>query len=218
MLKRQRRKFEMFLRVRDFYTAHAADFPADSVGGKLFTGLVSITEQLEQFGASKISIVGDVAQAVDVKGDAKDRLKGLLRNVVDMADTMAFEIDGLEEKFRMPRNRSVPNLILAGRAFAKDAAAYKADFVTYGLEPDFIGQLTAATDALEAAYQNTDADTQERVGAIAALVPLFKDGMTKVNRLEPIVRMKYRHDAANFAAWIYASHLAREPQTEPAPV
>lgn len=217
MTKRLRRKFEMFLRVRDFYNARLADFPADSVGGKLFAALLTIIEQLEQLNVAKVSVTGNVAQAIDVKGDAKDLLRDLLQDIADMAATMAYEFNGLEDKFRVPHNKSVPSLLAAGRAFAADVAAYKADFVTYGLEPDFIEHLTAATDALDAAYNNADVNTQERVGTNAALVPLFKDGMTKVGRLQPIVRMKYRNDAANFSAWVYASHLAREPRPEPSP-
>jgi hypothetical protein len=217
MTKRQRRKFEMFLKVRDFFNARAADFPADSIGGQLFAALLLIIQQLEQLGTDKISVTGDVAQFVDIKGDAKDLLYSLLQDISDMAATMAYEINGLEDKFRIPRNRSVQNLILTGRAFAADAGDYRADFTEYGLAPDFITQLTAATDALAAAYGETDESTQERVGTNAALVPLFKDGMVKVNRLQPIIRMKYRNNAANLSAWIYASHLEREPHPAPAP-
>lgn len=212
MLKRQRRKFEMFLRVRDFFNAHKANFPAESVGGGLFAALLLVIEQIEQLAAEKISVVGEVAQAIDIKGDAKDLVEALLQNIADMAATMAYEINGFEEKFRMVRNRSALNLISAGRAFAADAAEYQADFIRYGLADDFISELTAATDALEAAYGETDDSTQERIGKNAAFVPLIKDGMEKVRRLDPIVKIKYRNDAANLTAWIYASHLEREPQ------
>jgi hypothetical protein len=207
----------MFLRVRDFFNAQAADFPAPSIGGQLFTALLSIIQQLEQLGTDKISVTGDVAQLVDVKGDAKDLLEDLLQDIAGMASTMAYEINGLEDKFRMPRSRSVQNLILAGRAFAADAAEYQPQFIEYGLHKDFILHLTTATGALEAAYGDTDESTQERVGTNAALVPLLNDVMIKVNRLQPIVRMKYRNDAAKLSAWIYASHLEREPRPAPAP-
>jgi hypothetical protein len=212
MTKRLRRKFEMFLRVRDFFNARKADFPAESVGGGLFAALLLIIQRLEQLSADKFSVIGDVAQAIDIKGDAKDLLNDLLQDNADMATTMAYEFNGFEHKFRMPRNKGVPSLIAAGRAFAADAAQYRADFVRYGLEPDFIGALTAATDALEAAYSDTDDSTQERVGTNAALAPLFKDGTEKIKRLDPIIKIKYRNDAANLSAWIYASHVAREPQ------
>lgn len=217
MLKRQRRKFEMFLKVRDFFNARTAEFPADSVGGVLFAALLLIIEQIEQLAAEKISVVGDVAQAIDIKGDAKDLVETLLQNIADMATTMAYEINGFEEKFRMVRNRSALNLISAGRAFAADAADYQADFIKYGLEANFITELTAATDALEAAYGETDESTQERIGKNAAFVPLIKDGTEKVKRLDPIVKIKYRNDAAALSAWIYASHVEREPQAHKPP-
>jgi len=215
MLKRQRRKFEMFLRVRDFFNARKADFPAESVGGGLFAALLLIIEQIEQLAAEKISVVGDVAQAIDVKGDAKDLVEALLQNIADMATTMAYEFNGFEEKFRMPRNRSALNLVSTGRAFAADALEYKADFLRYGMEPpEFIDELVTATGALDAAYGETDESTQERIGTNAAFVPLIKDGTEKIKRLDPIVKMKYRNDAANLSAWLYASHVEREPQTE----
>lgn len=203
----------MFLKVRDFFNARKSDFPFGSVSGGLFAELLSIIEQIEQLAAEKISVVGDVAQAIDVKGDAKDTVEAILQDIADMAATMAYEFNGFEEKFRMPRNRSSLNLISAGRAFAADAQPYEADFIRYGMEPsDFIARLTDATDALEAAYNETDESTQARIGKNAAFVPLVKNGTEKVKRLNPIVRIKYRPDAANLAAWIYASHVEREPQ------
>ena len=219
MTKRQRRKFEMFLRVRDFYNARVNEFPAATVGGQLFTALMAIISQIEQLSADAFSATGEVAQNIDVKGDAKDLVRDLLQDISDMTATMTYEINGLEDKFRMPRNKSVPSLIAAGRAFAADAAEYEADFIRYGLSSDFIEQLTTATDSLDVAHRETGDSTQNRIGKNAALVPLFKDGMIKVDRLEPIVRMKYRSNAATLSAWIYASHLEREPRPEkPEPV
>ena len=62
------------------------------------------------------------------------------------------------------------------------------------------------------AYGTTDTHTQERIGKKAALVPLLKDGMEKVGRLDPLVKIKYRNSAENLSAWIFASHLRREDE------
>jgi hypothetical protein len=62
----------MFLKVRDFFTQHAADFPPDTIGATLFAALLSIIEQIEQAAAQKVSAIGEVGQSIDVKGDAKD--------------------------------------------------------------------------------------------------------------------------------------------------
>ena len=212
MTNGQRRKFEMFLRVRDFFTARAAMFPADSMAGTLFAALLAIISQLEKLSADKVSVLGEEGQARNVKGDARDFLDGLLQDIADITASLAYEINGLEDKFRLPRSRSVQNLIAAGRAFATDAPQYKAQFTNAGLDSTFIEDLIEATDQLEAAYSSTDTATQERVGTNAAFVPLFKDGSVIVNRLNPIIRKKFRGNAADFAAWVFASHIERPPK------
>lgn len=129
---------------------------------------------------------------------------------------MAYVINGLEELFRMPRNLNDQNLIAAGRAFAADAAAYVATFKEYGLPADFIAQLTAATDAFEASVSTTDTAEQSRIGSTASFAPHIKEGMIVVRRLDPIVKMKYGNDAAAMAAWTFAKHVERPPQSKPA--
>ena len=214
---RQKRKFEMYLKVRDFYNAHKGDFPAGSIGGVFFAALLLLIEQIEQLNAEKFSAIGEVGQSVDEKGVAKDVVKDWLYDISDMARSMAFDITGLENKFRMPRNFGVPSLIAAARAFAADANEYKAQFIEYGLPETFIADLTAATDALEDAYNATDTDVQERVGTNAAFVPLFKDADEKVRRLDPVVRREYRTNAAAFGEWNYASHVERPPKPKKPP-
>ena len=204
----------MFLNVRDFYNARKADFPSETTGGELFAALLTIIEQIEALSAATLSITGGVARMIDVKGDAKALFVNLLKDISGISGAMTFEFNGLEHRFRTPRNRSVPNLIAAGRAFASDAVEFKDDFVRYGLKADFISELAAATDTLEAAYSDLNDRIQERIGKNAAFAPLLRDGMEMVTRLQPIVKMKYRTDAENLSAWIYASHVEREPNPE----
>ena len=78
MLKRQRRKFEMFLRVREFYNARNAEFPAESVGGGLFAALLLIIDQLEQLAADGGRPDG-VVRALGVADQQHDRATISLR-------------------------------------------------------------------------------------------------------------------------------------------
>lgn len=213
MIGRQRRQFAMFLKVRDFFAHYGSSFPAGSIGATLFAALLALIEQIEQVNAEKASAVGEVGQSIEIKGNAKDHLEDILENIAGMAVTMSYEIVGIDSRFKMPNNRSAQNLITAGRAFASNAVEYQADFKRYEFPDDFIQHLTEATDALEAAYAETGEDTQNRIGKVAALVPLFKDGMTLVRRLDPIVKMKFRNDAAALAAWTFAKHVERAPQS-----
>jgi hypothetical protein len=44
-----------------------------------------------------------------------------------------------------------------------------------------------------------------------------KDIVDLIRGLNPIVRMIYRHDAANLAAWTFASHIQRDDKPKPKP-
>ncbi|HEX8370639.1 MAG TPA: hypothetical protein VF604_18990 [Pyrinomonadaceae bacterium] len=205
----QRRRYEMFLKVRDFFASHAADFPVGSIAAVIFAPLLPIIEQLAQIAGEQLSTRGSYAQAMEIKGDARDRLYVMLRDISDLATALAYEINGLEEKFRLPRNKSDQNLIAAGRAFAADAAAFEDEFIGYGLSATFIADLIAATDAFEQSLIPANVSGQEKTGKTAAAAPLVDAGMIIVRRLTPVVRKKYRNDAANLAAWEFARHVER---------
>jgi len=212
MLARFRRQLAMFLKVRDYNALYGAGFPAASIGAVLFAALLALIEQIEQISAEKLSAEGELGQSIEVKGNAKDFLEDLLEDIANMAVTMSYEIAGIANKFKLEHNRSVQNLITAGRAFAANAVEYRADFIRYEFEENFIEELIAATDALEAAYAEAGEDTQERMGKNAALAPLFKQGMTTVKRLDPIVKKRFRGNAEALAAWTFAKHVERAPQ------
>lgn len=215
----QRRRYEMFLKVRDFFAAHAGDFPDGTPAMTIFTPLLAIIEQLAQIGGEQLSTRGTYAQAIQIKGEARDLLYNMLRDISDLAETLAYEISGLEEKFRMPRNKSDQNLIAAGRAFAADAPAFKTQFVALGMDSSFIGDLITATDAFEQSLAPANTAAQDKTGKTAAAAPLVNDGVIIVRRLTPIVRKKYRQNAANRAAWESARHVERTiPPEKPAPV
>lgn len=215
----QIRRYEMFLKVRDFFAAHAADFPAGSIAATIFAPLLPIIEQLAQIAGEQISTRGTYSQVIEIKGDARDILFVMLQNISDLATTLAYEINGLEEKFRLPRNRRDQNLIAAGRAFAADAPPFEDEFIGYGLKPTFIADLTTATDDFEQSLAPANVAGADKTGKTAAAAPLVEAGMIIVRRLTPIVRQKYRNDAANLAAWEFARHVERtmpKPKT-PAP-
>jgi hypothetical protein len=206
----------MFLKVRDFFAVHAADFPAGSIAATIFAPLLPIIDQIAQIAGEQISTRGTYSQAMQIKRDARDRLHVMLRKISDLATALGFEINGLEEKFRMPVNRSDQNLIAAGRAFAADAAAFEDEFIGYGMSATFIADLTAATDAFEQSLVPANVAGQEKRGKTAAIAPLITDGMNIVRRLTPVVELKYSNDAGNLAAWEAARHVERTlPQTKP---
>jgi hypothetical protein len=211
------RRYEMFLKVRDFFATHTADFPAASIAAVIFAPLLPIIDQLAQIAGEQISTRGTYSQTIEVKSDARDILFVMLQDISDLATTLAYEINGLEEKFRLPRNRRDQNLIAAGRAFAADAAAFEDEFIGYGMAATFIADLTAATDAFEQSLTPANVAGQDKSGKTAAVAPLVNEGMVIVRRLTPVVRKKYRNSASRLAAWEFARHVERTLPQTPAP-
>lgn len=74
MFDTQRRRYEMFLKVRDFIQERVADFPAASIGGQLFAALQAIISSVAALAGEQVSAKGEEGQQQDIKGDARDVL------------------------------------------------------------------------------------------------------------------------------------------------
>jgi len=209
-----RRRYEMFLRVQEFILARIAFFPAASFAGAIFITLQAVITTIADLAGQQVSAKGDLGMASDVKGDARDKLYVMLVEISGYARSLSYVVSGLENKFRVPYNRSDQNLIAAGRAFARDAVEYKAQFLEMKLDEDFIEQLIAATDAFEQAVAEADTAEQSKIGSTASFAPHITAGMIAVRRLDPIVKKLFRNDAAALAAWTFAKHVERAPQSE----
>jgi hypothetical protein len=209
-----RRRYEMFLKVQEFILARIAFFTPTSFAGSIFASLQVIITTIAGLAGQQLSAKGNLGMASDVRGDARDILYAMLQDISGYARSLAYVVSGLENKFRLPYNRSDQNLIAAGRAFAADAAAYKARFIEMKLDDDFIEKLTAATEALEQAAAEADTAEQSKIGSTASFAPHISAGMIAVRRLDPIVKRVFRNDPAALAAWTFAKHVERAPQSQ----
>jgi hypothetical protein len=207
----------MFLRVQEFILARIAGFPAASFAGVIFVGLQAAITAIADLAGRQLSTTGDKAMAVDLRDEARDNLYIMLQDIAGYARSLAFAVNGLENKFRIPYNRTDQNLIAAGRAFVRDALEYRAQFLEMKLDENFIEQLTAATDALEQAVARMDAAEQSKIGSTASFAPHITAGMIAVRRLDPIIKRMYRNSASDKAAWTFARHVERDaPPPKPA--
>ncbi|HEY0427637.1 MAG TPA: hypothetical protein VGC76_07620 [Pyrinomonadaceae bacterium] len=213
MFTRERKRYEMFLKVQDFIQAHISLFPPAGFAGQIYASLQASITAIADLAGQQVSAKGNFGQTSDVKGDARDRLYVLLQEISGMTKSLAYVVNGLENKFRLPYNRSNRNLIAAGRAFAADAVEYKAQFIEMGMDADFIDQLTGATGDYERALALSDTAEQTKVGSTASFAPHIKTGMIAVQRLDPIVKRMFHSDAATLAAWTFAKHVERAPQS-----
>lgn len=212
MNDRENRKFQMFLRVQDFGVAHLSDFAVGSLARQLFAKLSDVIAEIEGHSASEASGVGLARQGTTTRGQAIEALREDLEAINRTALTMANEVPGIEDKFRLPRNRGVQHLLSAARAFLIDATPLKDEFIKRELPANFLEDLQADIDAVEAAISRQASGVGSHVAAGAAIDDAIDRGGETVRNLDAIVKNKYANNPAALAEWTSASHTERNPR------
>ena len=212
-----RRKLDKFERQQAFFTDNAADFPAGTPGGDVAAANAAIVSELNSLAGEQFSEAGASQQATDDKTDLVERLVQILRNINRAANAFEDEIPGSDQQFRLPRNRSEINLLAAGRSFHEDATPLKPRFIEYGLDANFLDELTALITGIEAAGQRGDSSGEQRAASTAGIKDAAERGMANSRRADAIVRIKYANNPQKLAAWTVASHLERAPKKKESP-
>lgn len=213
----ERRKFEMLMRVRDFGAAHAASFPATSLGGQKFAALDAVVAELEAHGATQASGRGAALAGTLAKSAARDNVRAQMMAIRDTASVMEEAISGVSINFRLPRANGDQALISSARAFVAAATPIKSEFLQREMPATFLEDLTAAVAEFEGKVNEKNLHTEKRIAATAAINASLEHGVKLVRELDPIVNNKFRGDAATLAAWESASHVARTPKKSPKP-
>jgi len=217
------RRYDMLRRVRDFGAAHAADFPANSLGNTLFTAIGATVAEIERVASTRTSSVGASRQGTESKEMARDSLLEQLEAITLTARAMALDNPGLENKFRLPRNASDQDVLTAARASLADATPLSAEFIRHEMSADFLDDLREAIADLEQVITERNHHREGQVSSTAALGLVIARGMKQVKQVNAVVHNKYRNDPATLAAWTSASHVEQRrrktvsPDTPPPP-
>ncbi len=205
---RQFRETARNIRSDDFLTARAADFAGIPAAAAMIVELTAKAAKVAQEYQNQLSKGGDARQDYSIYKDAIEDLEDEMKEIRDIAVSMAKKIPGLEEKFRIPRGGNAA-LIASGYVFADDAEAIKQSFEDYGMDKNFITRLRTKADFAAAAKAKAEASTGGRVGATSTLEQDVDDASDLVESLNPIVKKIYRNNPANLAAWKFASRVER---------
>lgn len=208
----ERRRYEMFLRVRSFMTERAALFPLTTLAGELSTRLNAVIDELDTHTTAQSSGRSSTLQSSASKAAARDELRRDLDAISRTARVMALSTPGLEDKFRAPGNVSDQALLATARAFAADALPLKTEFTRRGLPDDFIEDLNSDIEAFEQAINQKIQKRGAQVAATAAIDNALERGVIVVRELDAIMRNQFAADPASLAAWLSASHTERPPR------
>jgi|ERR1043166_934435 hypothetical protein len=205
----QRRNFETLNRIEGFGAEHANDFAVASLGKQLFTEISTIVGNLQGYASSQAAGRGSARQGTSTRGAAREQLRTTLETIARTARGLAFDIEGIADKFRVPHNNSDQELLAAARAFAVAAAPISAQFIARELPPTFLQDLQDDIEALESAIDAQASGKGDRLAARADLDAQIDAGLIARRKLDPIVRNKYASNPGILAEWLSASHTER---------
>lgn len=123
----------------------------------------------------------------------------------------------------MPRgNPSAAGLVAAARGMAQVAAPHTAIFTAAGLPADFLAELGAATDALQASYDARVRRLGERRSATTGLASQLRHGRQQLPILASFLTSDRSIEATLLADWQASTRIPRRPRhtatPEPLPV
>lgn len=205
----ERRQYEMMLRVSEFGTQHAADFPSASLGAESLAAIREVIENLKEFDANHLSHRTSKRRNTTITGSAREALLDDLRLIARCARAMARRVPAIDDKFRLPKRLSDHALAAMARTFAADAEPFAAEFIRYDLPANFLEDLRADIAGFEQASRNRTALGMTATAAADAIDERIEAGVSALRDLDAVVRVKYRDDAATLAAWTRASHVER---------
>lgn len=211
----ERRRYEMFIRVREFGATRAAEFPATTLAGELFINLSTVIAELDAHASNQASQRSGTRESSTGKSAARDELRRDLEAIARTARVMALSTPGLEDKFRAPRSISDQALLALARAFAADALPLKAEFIRRGMPDDFLDDLAADIEGFEQFISQKIQRRSAQVAATAAIDGAVERGINIVRELDAIMRNKYADDQATLAAWLSASRTERKQRRKP---
>lgn len=206
------RQFDMFQKVAEFTTQHAADFPAESVAVESLATLRRVIDNLKKFDANQNSHASTGRRHTTLKSATRESLIEDLKAISRCARALSRRIPALDQKFKLSVKPNNFTILSVARTFAEDAEPYVGEFTRYGLPADFLQDLRADIAAFERAGLDQTTTSLAVTTAADAIDQEIADGLDAVRDLDALTRVVYRSDANMLGQWTRVSHVERPPR------
>jgi hypothetical protein len=213
MHDRQRRVKERGQRVRVHMSAREDDFPIGSKGFILAGSLEGLLAEADALDVARADSKRKRKQGTEARDGARKSLRRMLKTTYDTAEPLTLDHPEVKGVFKPPsRSNNDQALVVEARSAANAAAPFAALFTESGLPPAFFDEMRSKADDIEISASTQTEAVDEGVAKTAALADIFRRMDDVVERLDPIVRNKYRNDPAKLAAWESASRVESAPR------
>jgi len=213
---KQRRGSERVQRVIMYMDTPNEDFPEGSKGDTLTARLRELSAQATALDAEREAKATKRRQGTEGREETRTALRRMRKSAWDTYKAIAPEHPEIRGLFESPsKSNNDQALATSVRSYANAAAPHSALFNEYGLTPAFFNDMRLKADALDGYAALQGAGITEGVNANAALDETLRQADEVVERLDAIVRNKYRDNPARLSEWESASRLERAPRRKP---
>ena len=211
------RRYERATHVQTFGRDNAADISPGSRIASLLTELDPIIDKLTQVRIGQLrSPVGKQVIIEALSDDFKDIARTSRAIVIDEPDfpVAAYRHPGTSVEIPVTIHADALLLLLEDQASdspdQKTAkAALRTKFISYEIAADFVADLRADRDALDACNSGKHSDNQQGVESTSAIDTLLGQTKDIVTRLDAAIQNKFKTNPDKLAAWKSASRVER---------
>jgi hypothetical protein len=222
MNARERRQYEMLVRVRDFGNSYGHLFPESSVARDNFAAVAAAIGELDAQDLTHMS--ASVAARVERKETARRALLARLQAIGQTARVLPRDASGADQQFTVPASATDQTVLTAGRKFVRDAEAFSSQFFAHGMPATFLADLNALVDNFDRALRDRGLGREARRAARASTRAALSSGLAAVRSLTAIVTNHLADDGVTRTLWererriVYPDSTKRAAVTpEPAP-
>jgi hypothetical protein len=210
-------------RVDEFHDTYRGDFPAGTVGDRMFGIIHDALARCRDHATQQTSGHNAAMEGTTSKREAIDHLREQMDAIARTARALALVDSGLDDKFQMPSGRSEHDLLSAAGAFLIDAKPLEKDFLGHDLPATFLADLQAAIDAVDAAGRGQGTGKETHIAARSSLDTALDEIGVAIRHLDAIVPNRLGNSRDKIAVWKSARRVERvarakaDPASQPTP-
>ena len=184
----QRKKLATFVKAITFIETHPPILANAPPGfAKQVGTLTTVVATISQLAPDRGS--GKPAKAATQRAVLREALRvGQLLPLRAVARVIGKQVAGLPQLVNVKKSAGTQALLDAAKATVRDLTPYEAQFIAEGMPVDFLAQLTARIQAVEAAGQANVVASMARTRARGALKQAFTQGNDALTLADGIIR------------------------------
>ena len=196
---KDRRRFDMLTRVRDFGATHGDLFPDSSLAAEAFTAVATAVGDIETAAVAQSSAA--VSARASQKRDARRALQERLVLLANTAQVLRDAEESVKAHFVVPKTTNDQRLLTTARQFVQHVAPLRAPFVAHGLPVTFADDLNVLIGRLERAVRDWGVSRDRVVETRGRIKQTLATAAAAIAQLDVIVANHLGADPVVSAVW-----------------